>query len=100
VLDGDDGFAGKFDVAVLVPGCQRKLRAALAIVFDELGDMALAGQARTELGLATKRVAKVRSRGRTAGQCLAGQAITNMPCAKTSGYPAALAKSRSTWIGL
>ena len=38
MLDGDDGFAGKFDVAVLVPGCQRKFRAALAIVFDELGD--------------------------------------------------------------
>jgi hypothetical protein len=73
VLDGDDGFAGKFDVAVLVPGCQRKFRAALAIVFDELGDMALAGQARTELGDGDEagcKAAQPRGRDRV-GQCLA-----------------------------
>jgi hypothetical protein len=47
--DCDHGFAGEFDVAVLVFCRQRQSRAALAFMFDELGDMALAGQARAEL---------------------------------------------------
>src|SRR6185437_13380098 len=49
VLDFDDGFAGKFNFAVLILGRQRQLRAAFAVLFDQFSDVAFAGQFRAKL---------------------------------------------------
>src|ERR1700684_811583 len=48
--NGDHGLGRELDFAVFIFGGQRQARAPLALVFEQLGDMPLAGQPGAELG--------------------------------------------------
>src|SRR5215813_1128645 len=74
-LQRDNSFAGEFDLAALVFRGQRQPRQLLAIVLQQFGDRALAGQLRTELrdrGKARREGADARGRHRI------GQGLTEI----------------------